>query len=200
MYPTRQLTASPRLGFVDWRTGGRALLVAAMAAIEGRILRTRSAIMKWQMFPTCSPQCGYSCHKARNRVLCAWFTPGTVHEHIYKMSGLLTQFKGSKLISIQKPPFRPMSQVASRNRFNAVPMRLVDGKFEHAVEQPDPAFGIHADRRRLNHPEDDGTLDFRNGYDSDEDEEAKGERELDLTWVDEASRAEAELINNSVHI
>ena len=200
VYPTRQLTASPKIGFVDWRTGGRALLVAAMAAIEGRILRTRSAIMKWQMFPTCYPSCGYSCHKARNRVLCAWFKPGTVHEHLTSMDGLLTPYKGSKLIPIANPPFRPMSQVAMRNRFNAVPMKFVDGKWISIEPQVDPAFGIDPQRRRPKHPEDDGSLDYRNGYDSDEDPEAVAERELDLVQFDEASRAEANLINSNMHL
>lgn len=200
VYPTRQLAASPKLGFVDWRNGGRALLVAAMAAIEGRFLRTRSSIMKWQLFPPCSPKCGYSCHKAKNRVLCSWFTPGTVHEHVVKMDGLLTQYKGSKLISIQNPPFRPMSRVAMRNRYNAMPMKFENGEFVHANELPDPAFGINPDMQRLSHPEDDGTLDFHHGYDSDEDPEQRGREDLNLAKYDEASKSEADFINRSLHI
>ena len=201
VYPTRQLTGSPKIGFVDWRTGGRALLVAAMAAIEGKLLRTRGAIMKWQMFPTCSPSCGWSCHTARNRVLCAWFKPGTVHEHLTRMDGLLTKYKGSKLITIKNPPFRPMSQVAMRNRKNAVPMEFKDGQFVPIEAQPDPAFGIRLDQQRTVHPEDDGTLDYRNGYDSDEDLEAKGKEDLlNVSQFDEKSRQEEDLITKSLHI
>lgn len=196
VYPTRQLAPSPKLGFVDWRNGGRALLVAAMAAIEGRILRTRSQIMKWQMFPPCSPKCGWSCHKARNRVLCSWFVPGSVHEHIVKMDGLLTPFKGSKFVSISDPPFRPMSQVALRNKFNAVPMEWKDGQFMHVTEQPDPAFGIRADRLRPQPLDNDGSMEFTDGYDSDEDLDKTSELDADLIKYDENSRIEAHMINS----
>ena len=206
VYPSRQLTSSPKVGFVDWRTGGRALLVAAMAAIEGKFFRTRGAIMKWQMFPPCSPKCGWSCHKARNRVLCSWFTPGTVHEHIAKMDGLLTQFKGAKMVSLTEPPFRPMSQVAMRNRFASVPMQWnkETNQFEHTTAQPDPAFGLRPELRidPSEHPEDDGTLSFRGGYDSDEDPEADLAREdarLALA-SDRNSQLEAELVSKSWHI
>lgn len=206
VYPSRQLTASPKVGFVDWRTGGRALLVAAMAAIEGKILRTRGSIMKWQMFPPCSPKCGWSCHKARNRVLCSWFTPGTVHEHLVKMDGLLTQFKGAKTVSLSNPPFRPMSQVGMRNRFAGVPMRWNEEQknFEHILEQPDPAFGINPELRidPSSHPEDDGTLSFRGGYDSDEDTEAQSNRETHRLIIenDPHSQLEAQLVTESRHI
>lgn len=190
VYPTRQLAPTPKLGFVDWRNGGRALLVAAMAAIEGRILRTRSTIMKWQMFPPCSPKCGYSCHKARNRVLCSWFVPGTIHEHIVKMDGLLTQYKGPKFVSIQNPPFRPMSQVAMRNRNNAVPMVWTENGFVHTQELPDPGFGLDPTRKR-------GVDD---GYASDEDPECKGQEDLDMCKYDEKSKIEAEFINKNLHL
>ena len=190
VYPTRQLTSSPRIGFVDWRTGGRALLVAAMAAIEGRMhLRTRGAIMKWQMFPTCSPSCGYSCHKARNRVLCSWFTPGTVYEHNVKMDGILTMFKGSKLISLTNPPWRPMSQVALRNKFSAVPMVWENGRFESKREAIDPAFGIRDD---LGSTEPDA-------YDSDDDLEVPADADIVLR-TDGPSKSEAEFISISMHI
>lgn len=195
VYPTRQLAPTPKLGFVDWRNGGRALLVAAMAAIEGRILRTRSAIMKWQMFPPCSPKCVWSCHKARNRVLCSWFVPGSVHEHIVKMDGLLTPFKGSKLVSIQNPPFRPMSQVALRNKFNAVPMEWKSGGFVHVNEQPDPAFELRPDRRNPRPLENDGSMDFPDGYDSDEDRERGYEIDEMIVKNDKKSQIEADMIN-----
>ena len=193
VYPTRQLGPSPKLGFVDWRTGGRALLVAAMAAIEGKLLKTRSSILQWQRFPTCSPHCGWTCHKAKNRVLCAWFTPGTVYEHIFRMEGLLTRFKGPKLISLAKPPTRPMSQVALRNNKNAVPMRVVDeqGTLRHLYPLPDPAFGIDPERRRETDEE---------GYDSDTDPEAQGEADLDITKYDALSRKEAEFIQRNFDI
>lgn len=115
------------------------------------------------------------------------------------MDGLLTKYKGSKLITIKNPPFRPMSQVAMRNRYNAITMNVVDGRFEPVDPPPDPAFGIRADQRRTVHPEDDGTLDFRNGYDSDEDPEAKGKADLHK-FSDEKSRQEEELITKSLHI
>jgi hypothetical protein len=190
VYPTRQLAPTPKLGFVDWRNGGRALLVAAMALIEGKILRTRSAIMKWQMFPPCSPKCMWSCHKARNRVLCSWFVPGSVHEHFVKMDGLLTQFKGPKYVSIQNPPFRPMSQVAHKNRFNAVAMEWKDGKFVHLKPLADPAFGLRSDMRNNND----------DGYDSDEDSEMRDMNEIEANLVkfDEKSRQEAEMISRSL--
>ena len=192
VYPTRQLGPSRKIGFVDWRTGGRALLVAAMAAIEGKFLRTRASILNWQRYPTCSPQCGWSCHKAKNRLLCAWFTPGTAHEHMARMDGLLRKFKGSKLISIDRPPFRPMSQVALRNSKNAVPMRLLEnGKLEHLHPLPDPAFGIDPERKRQS---------VENRYDPDEDLEAQGDADLDLTRYDAASMREAELIAKNPHI
>lgn len=201
VYPSRQLGPSPRIGFVDWRTGGRALLVAAMAMIEGKSLRSRSSILQWQRYPTCSPSCGWTCHKAKNRVLCAWFTPGTVHEHLARMDGLLTKFKGAKEISIQKPPVRPMSQVAMRNRKNAIQMRLLpDGKLERLHPLPDPAFGIDPEQKRTIHPEDDGSLDFVNGYDSDEDPEAQGEADLDLALYDSASKREAEFISSAIDL
>ena len=127
VYPSRQLGATPRMGFVDWRTGGRALLVAAMAALEGRILRTRNSILKWQAFPTCSPSCGFACHKAQSRILCKWFTPGTVHEHYTQMDGLLTMYKGPKEIRLAKPPTKPMSQVAEINKFSSTTTLHEDG-------------------------------------------------------------------------
>ena len=189
VYPTRQLGPSPRMGFVDWRTGGRALLVAAMGAIEGKFLRTRSQILKWQSVPVCSPQCGVSCHKARNRVLCAWFTPGSAHEHSVRMTGLLTKFKGSKNFDPANPPFRPMSQVALRNRFAAVPMKLGDdGLFSHLSPPPDPAFELDPE---LRNPD---------GYASDEDPEETGKDLMDLARYDPRSMAEVELVSRNFHI
>jgi hypothetical protein len=192
VYPSRQLTASPRIGFVDWRTGGRALLVAALGALEGRILKTRGQIMRWQMFPPCSPKCGNSCHKARNRILCSWFVPGSVHEHIVKMEGLLTQFKGAKNISLADPPFRPMSQVALRNKFRAVPMKrdIMTKSFVFSKLQPDPAFGLDPAVPRTSNPD---------GYDCDEDRSVARDDEL-LVTTDEYSSEEARFINSSHRI
>lgn len=186
VYPTRQLGPSPRMGFVDWRTGGRALLVAAMAAIEGKILRTRHSILKWQMFPTCSPMCGFSCHKASNRVLCAWFTPGTVHEHYTNMIGSLTIFKGAKNVRLNKPPVKPMTQVAQCHKLAALPMTITPTRMEPIEEQPDPAFGLEP----IN----------EDGYDSDEDPEEFGKDRLDFVHFDRASSEEAEFIANSPHL
>jgi hypothetical protein len=120
-----------------------------------------------------------------------------------KMDGLLTQFKGAKNISITDPPFRPMSQVAMRNRYAAVPMKWDEShrSFVHVELQPDPAFGIRPDIRITEHPEDDGTLNFRNGYDSDEDPEVAIRKEtFRLASLDTLSSEEAKLICNSRHI
>jgi hypothetical protein len=193
VYPTRQLGASPRMGFVDWRTGGRALLVAALGLIEGKVLRRRGELMKWQMFPPCGSKCGWSCQKSKSRVLCDWFTPGTVHEHIARMDGVLTRFKGAQSIDPAKPPIRPLPQVAMRNRFCSVPATVTrDGRLVPVEPTVHPAFGRSPAHRRdpTSYPEDDGTLSFTNGYDSDDDPEQRAR--IDVTLVDERSRQEAD--------
>jgi hypothetical protein len=122
------------------------------------------------------------------------------------MDGLLTQFKGAKMVSLTEPPFRPMSQVAMRNRFASVPMQWnkETNQFEHTTAQPDPAFGLRPELRidPSEHPEDDGTLSFRGGYDSDEDPEADLAREdarLALA-SDRNSQLEADFVSKSWHI
>jgi hypothetical protein len=107
-----------------------------------------------------------------------------------KMDGLLTQFKGPKFVSIENPPFRPMSQVAVRNRRNAVPMMWENGQFVHVTPQPDPAFGLDSTQQS-------GL--GADGYDSDDDPDLRGTDLLDLTQLDEKSRREADFINRSMH-
>ncbi len=76
--------------------------------------------------------------------------------------------------------------------------------FEHISEQPDPAFGINPELRidPSSHPEDDGTLSFRGGYDSDEDPEAHSNRETHRLIIenDPHSQLEAQLVTESRHI
>ena len=121
VYPTKKVIPQLRpKTLIDWRTGGRALLVSALAVLERRgRLRRRTEILDFQSRGFCGPACGFTCAKEKRRLFCAWKIPGTEFEHFNKISDHLVSFKG--LVKTKKPFFqvpRPVAQV------NAAPSRF----------------------------------------------------------------------------
>jgi len=159
VYPTKSVPYSlmPRWP-TDWRTGGRAMLCVGMAMLEGRRLRSRGSILRWQKDGHCSPRCASTCAKSGNRYLCAKnVIPGTYENHINMMDGMLLSYKGE--INTDKPIFSVPRQVHEQNKFYSHIYQLVDGKYQilDKGEEAHPAF-----RLEENVP---------GGYDSDNDPE-----------------------------
>jgi len=170
VYPTKHVPAALLPAFPhDWRSAGRALLCMGMAALEGRMLRSKGAVLKWQKAGLCSPLCGSQCAKSPDRIFCAWRIPGTVHEHHNRMDALLTSYKGVvPHDNVKKPIYRVKRKVAVRNRFRSE--RMVWNGAGHYVfadrEHIHPAFGLQPDRDETVYE------DGEEGYDSDSDPEA----------------------------
>jgi len=122
VYPTRPIPPSLKpKPLMDWRSGGRIMLVAAMAMLERRMrLRTKPAINDFTNHGFCSPRCGYSCAIERRRIFCGWFVPDTVHSHVNQMDGIIRKFKGLVKLPANKPLFTVMNQVAQKHPTPAV--------------------------------------------------------------------------------
>merc|ERR1711865_1082129 len=151
VYPTKRIPAALLSTFpLDWRTAGRALLSLGMSALEGRRLRTKGAVLKWQKQGSCGALCGEQCAKSPDRIMCAWRVPGTVHEHHNRMDALLLGFKGHvHHTDITEPIWRVQRQVALKNRYHSE--RMVwdksEGSYVFAEREPiHPAFGLRPDR------------------------------------------------------
>lgn len=179
VYPTKHVPASLLPQFPqDWRSAGRALLCMGMAALEGRRLRSKGAVLKWQAAGFCSPLCTEQCAKSPNRIFCAWRVGNTVHEHHNRMDGMLLSYKGIVHFNdVTKPIYRVQRQVALKNRF--LSERMVwdtgGGKYIFADREPvHPAFGIRYDQsvKSLNLNEEQEPT-----YDSESDEEASSSDE-----------------------
>lgn len=171
VYPTKHVPASLIPQFpLDWRSAGRAILCMGMAALEGRRLRSKGAILKWQKAGFCSPACASQCAKNPNRILCAWRVGGTVFEHHNRMDGLLLSYKGVvHYDSNTKPIFRVRNRVALKNRFCSERMvwDKAAGTYMYADREPiHPGFGIRSDQNEANYAEGEAT------YDSASDDEA----------------------------
>ncbi|KAF8822531.1 hypothetical protein IE077_003540, partial [Cardiosporidium cionae] len=129
---------------VDWRNGGRALLCAAMALLEGFRLHRHRQSLEWQRRGLCEGRCRSDCAKSSWRCLCAWRAVG-IYKHYRAMDGLFISYKG--FISTKKPLFTVPRFVAKQNGRNSVPLRWdplmktytflsphlpLDERFEHA--------------------------------------------------------------------
>eukprot|EP00397_Hematodinium_sp_SG-2012_P055927 GEMP01068623.1.p1 GENE.GEMP01068623.1~~GEMP01068623.1.p1 ORF type:complete len:197 (+),score=37.14 GEMP01068623.1:96-686(+) len=160
VYPTKTVPYEllPRYP-TDWRTGGRAMLIAGLAVLEGRRLRSRGSILKWQKDGHCSPRCASACSKSPGRYFCAKnVVAGTFQHHVNNMDGLLMMYKGE--VPTEKPLFSIKRQVFPQNRYFSEAYQLVDGKYHpFEKEKIHPAFKIT-----------EGKLE--GGYDSDSDPEA----------------------------
>jgi hypothetical protein len=141
VYPTKKIIPQLRpKSLIDWRTGGRALLVSAMAVLEGRRrLRKRRDILNWQAQGFCGPSCGYTCAKEKRRILCGWKIPGTEFEHFNKISDHLVKYKG--LMKLKKPLFQTMRPVAQRNavsaRFYSYDLSTHEIRHSHFIRSPE---------------------------------------------------------------
>lgn len=141
VYPSKKIIPQLRpKSLIDWRTGGRALLVAALAVIERRAkLRRRTDILTFQSRGFCGPSCGFSCAKEKRRLFCAWKVPGTQFEHVNRISDTLVGFKGLNKNFQKKPFFTVPRAVAERS---AAPARFcsVDPegniKASHFIKSP----------------------------------------------------------------
>mmetsp|Transcript_27968 Transcript_27968/g.64546 ORF Transcript_27968/g.64546 Transcript_27968/m.64546 type:complete len:223 (+) Transcript_27968:103-771(+) len=181
VYPTKKVPLDLLPSFpYDWRSAGRALLCMAMSALEGRRLRSRGAVFRWQRIGPCGAICGEQCVKSRYRIMCAWRVPGTVHEHHNRMDDLLLSYKGVvHYESNTKPIFRVRRRVALRNRFKAERMvwEASSSKYIYADrEDIDPAFGIRPDRDNEHYEE--GVADYDSASDpeaSSADEDSDGD-------------------------
>ena len=128
VYPTRPIPPQLRpKTLVDWRTAGRAMLVAGLAALgSGTKLRSRKAILDWQKQGLCSARCGYECAKEKRRIFCEMRVPMTVHDHFARMDGMLRTFKGFVRLDqapntrVDKPIHTTMRKVAERNSESSV--------------------------------------------------------------------------------
>ena len=140
VYPTKKVIPQLRpKTLIDWRTGGRALLISALAVLERRArLRKRTDILDFQSRGFCGPACGYTCAKDKRRILCAWKVPGTEHEHFNKISDHLVAYKG--LVKTKKPffaPPRPVAQVnAASARFFVLDTSTSTSKPSHFIRSP----------------------------------------------------------------
>mmetsp|Transcript_34294 Transcript_34294/g.60992 ORF Transcript_34294/g.60992 Transcript_34294/m.60992 type:complete len:216 (+) Transcript_34294:95-742(+) len=164
VYPTKHVPASLIPAFpLDWRSAGRALLCMGMAALEGRRLRSKGSVLKWQKGGFCSGLCSEQCAKSPDRIFCAWRVGNTVHEHHNHMDGLLCKYKGVvNYESATKPIWRVRRQVALKNRYMAERM-VWEGAASRYVfadrEDIHPAFGIRPDRNEDHYAEGELTYD-----------------------------------------
>merc|ERR1719350_693801 len=138
--------------------------------LEGKRLRTKGAVLRWQKQGPCSALCGTQCARSPNRIFCSWRIPHTVHEHHNRMDELLCSYKGVVVHeNVKQPIFRVRRQVATRNRFKSERMvwNAARSRYLFADREPiHPAFGLR--------PDYDDTLfdDVERGYDSESDPEA----------------------------
>eukprot|EP00747_Dinoflagellata_sp_TGD_P206750 gnl/TRDRNA2_/TRDRNA2_80421_c0_seq1.p1 gnl/TRDRNA2_/TRDRNA2_80421_c0~~gnl/TRDRNA2_/TRDRNA2_80421_c0_seq1.p1 ORF type:complete len:260 (+),score=31.19 gnl/TRDRNA2_/TRDRNA2_80421_c0_seq1:109-780(+) len=171
VYPTKHVPASLLPTFPqDWRSAGRALLCMGMAMLEGRRLRSKGAVMKWQEAAHCSTTCWQQCEKSPDRIFYAWRLAGSVHEHHNRMDALLFKFKGVNTFNnVTKPFYTPTRQVAVKNRFKSERMiwDTAESRYIFADrEDIHPGFGLRPDHDESRYAEGEQT------YDSDSDQEA----------------------------
>ena len=180
VYPTRPIPPSLRpKTLMDWRSGGRIMLAVGMAMLERRArLRSKAAIYDYSLKGFCSPRCGFTCAIEKRRILCGWFVPGTVHEHVNNMDGIIRKFKGTVKLPRNKVISTVMNQVAEPNATPAVAVDIIDGKFASTT-----AHSAHVNR---------------GGYNADDDPEALDSD--DEIPNDAASVAEAYLYLNNHHL
>eukprot|EP00933_Yihiella_yeosuensis_P026687 TRINITY_DN20751_c0_g1_i1.p1 TRINITY_DN20751_c0_g1~~TRINITY_DN20751_c0_g1_i1.p1 ORF type:complete len:252 (+),score=47.19 TRINITY_DN20751_c0_g1_i1:67-756(+) len=176
VYPTKHVPAALLPMFPqDWRSAGRALLCIGMAALEGFRLRSKGSVFKWQKAGYCSALCGEQCAKSPNRILCYWRAMGTVHDHHNRLDGLLMSYKGIvNYHNPKQPVFRPLNQVAKKNRFMSERMAWEPSKNVYMFadrEDIHPAFGLRPDQDETKYQPGEET------YDSDSDAEASSDEE-----------------------
>jgi hypothetical protein len=116
VYPTKKIPPQLRpKTLIDWRTGGRAMLVAGMALLERRMkLRKRVEIMNWQKQGPCVG-CGFACAKEKRRIFCGWKVPNTQFEHFNALQRDIRSYKGIVMTEKPQPIFKTMRQVAEKN-------------------------------------------------------------------------------------
>jgi hypothetical protein len=128
-----------------------------MAILQRRArLRTKPAIVDYGLRGFCSPSCGNSCAIEPRRILCGWFVPDTIHEHVNNMDGIGRSFKGLVDLPKNKPVYRILNQVTEPNATPAQRYEFCNSQLTPIDRPPEPG---------------------NDGYDSDNDPEANLPRE-----------------------